>query len=84
MGDVRRPKSVTVEAQDLEGKTFSLKLDGLEARIFQHEYDHLLGVLFHDRMHPSVFRSVKQELLELENKFQEANPGVEFQGVALK
>ena len=41
MGDVKRPKSVTIEAKDLEGKTFRLDLDGLEARIFQHELDHL-------------------------------------------
>jgi len=81
MGDVRRPKTVTVEAQDLEGATFRMELEGLEARIFQHEYDHLNGVLFHDRMHPSILKEVKAELKTLEKKFAEENPGVQYQGV---
>ena len=81
MGDVRRPKTVTVEAQDLQGATFRMELEGLEARIFQHEYDHLNGVLFHDRMHPSILKEVKAELKTLEKKFAEENPGVQYQGV---
>lgn len=81
MGDVKRPKSVTIEAKDLEGKTFRLDLDGLEARIFQHELDHLDGALFHDRMAPEVFASVKEELVELEEMFEKENPGVEYQSI---
>ena len=37
-------------------------LDGFEARVFQHEYDHLDGVLFHDRMTDEVRGSVQGEL----------------------
>jgi peptide deformylase len=81
MGDVKRPKSVTIEAKDLQGKTIRLDLDGLEARIFQHELDHLDGTLFHDKMAPQVFRSVKDELLALEQKFERENPGVEYQSI---
>ncbi len=40
-GDVRRSKEVAIEAQDLAGKKFRLTLDGLPARIFLHEFDHL-------------------------------------------
>jgi len=81
LGDVKRPKSVLVEYQDLSGETCRMSFEGLEARIFQHEYDHLEGVLFHDRMHPSVFSDVKDDLLELERKFEEENPGVTYQGI---
>lgn len=81
MGDVKRPKAVTIEAQDLEGKIFRLSLDGLEARIFQHELDHLQGKLFHDRMAPNVFKSVKDQLQSLEKKFEHENPGVKYQSV---
>ena len=81
MGDVKRPKSIVVEAQDLKGDTFRLELEGLEARIFQHEYDHLEGVLFHDRMHPNVLNEVTAKLQALEGKFESENPGVAYQGV---
>ncbi|MGE4584777.1 MAG: peptide deformylase [Sphaerochaeta sp.] len=48
--DVQRPARVTVQAQDLEGKAFTVKAEGLLARAIQHEYDHLNGVLFIDRL----------------------------------
>ena len=38
-----------VRAQDLEGKPLTLEADGLEARVIQHEVDHLDGVLILDR-----------------------------------
>ena len=37
-----------IEAQNLSGKKFKMTLDGFEARVFQHEYDHLDGVLFNE------------------------------------
>ncbi len=48
--DVERPLRVTVQAQDLEGKAFTVKAEGLLARAIQHETDHLNGVLFIDRL----------------------------------
>ncbi|ADY14105.1 peptide deformylase [Sphaerochaeta globosa] len=48
--DVQRPARVTVQAQDVEGKVFTVKAEGLLARAIQHEYDHLNGVLFIDRL----------------------------------
>jgi peptide deformylase len=48
--DVERPAGVTVQAQDIEGKAFVLKAEGLLARAIQHETDHLNGKLFIDRM----------------------------------
>ena len=48
--DIVRPLRVTVQAQDLKGKPFTLQADGLLARVIQHENDHLNGVLFIDRM----------------------------------
>lgn len=47
-GLVERPEWVEIKAQDLNGKKIKLKVDGLLARIFQHELDHLNGVLFID------------------------------------
>lgn len=47
--EIMRPKSVTVQAMNEKGKSFTLEADGLLARIIQHEYDHLDGMLYIDR-----------------------------------
>lgn len=49
-GLVERPEWVEVKAQDLDGQTFQLKVDDLLSRAFQHEMDHLEGILFTDRI----------------------------------
>lgn len=49
-GLVERPGWVEVRAQDLSGKKVKFKVDDLLARIFQHELDHLNGVLFIDHI----------------------------------
>ena len=46
---IKRPAKVTVQAINEHGKPFTLEADGLLARIIQHEYDHLEGILFIDR-----------------------------------
>jgi peptide deformylase len=49
-GDIPRPYSVRIKAQSLEGSEISFEADGLLARAVQHEFDHLQGILFIDRM----------------------------------
>lgn len=49
-GPVERPESIEIEAYDLEYKKFTLKAAGLLARVIQHEYDHLDGILFIDKI----------------------------------
>jgi peptide deformylase len=49
-GDVIRPTTVTIKAIGLDGKPFEQTATGLLARCWQHEYDHLDGVLIIDRM----------------------------------
>jgi len=48
--DVIRPKLVKVQAWNEKGRPFTLEADGLLARVILHEYDHLEGVLFIDRL----------------------------------
>lgn len=48
VGDVERSESVTVRGFSRKGQPFTLKAQGWLARIFQHEVDHLNGVLFVD------------------------------------
>lgn len=49
-GDVIRPPTISITATNLEGKQFTLRGTGLLARCWQHEVDHLDGVLILDRM----------------------------------
>ena len=49
-GSVSRPMKVTVKAQDRYGKEFTVSGEGLLARAFCHEIDHLDGILFKDKV----------------------------------
>ena len=55
-GDVVRASELRVKAFDRHGKPFSIKAKDLEARVIQHELDHLNGILFIDRADPDTFR----------------------------
>ena len=70
VGEVARCEQVTVQGLDERGKKVRHKVDGYLARVFQHEIDHLDGVLFTDRLtDPSTFRQVEvgqEEAAELE------------------
>jgi len=49
-GPVKRPKKITIEAYDQEGKKFQLRCDGILGRVVQHEYDHLQGIEFTEKI----------------------------------
>ncbi len=49
MGEVERAQEILVEGQDRYGKPLKRRVEGWLARIFQHEIDHLNGILFTDR-----------------------------------
>jgi peptide deformylase len=49
MGEVERSQEIVVEGQDRYGKPLKMKLHGWLARIFQHEIDHVNGILYTDR-----------------------------------
>jgi peptide deformylase len=66
---VRRPRRVRVEYLDLQGQPQSLELDDLPARIVQHEYDHLDGILTLDRA-DSTHDIVKASELEAVKRFR--------------
>jgi peptide deformylase len=49
VGDVERPQTITLKGLNRRGQPLKIKASGWLARIFQHEVDHLNGVLFVDR-----------------------------------
>ena len=56
--DILRPEKITVRYFDLNFNQIEEELDGIKARIFQHEYDHLKGILFID-----MLSSLRRKLL---------------------
>jgi peptide deformylase len=65
-GDVRRPSEITITALGLDGKKFTLRGAGLLARCWQHEVDHLDGVLIIDKMSPIHRMRNRQAIKALE------------------
>jgi peptide deformylase len=50
--EMLRPNQVLMRGLDLDGNTVEIEADELAGRLFQHELDHLNGVLMFDRMTP--------------------------------
>ena len=67
---VTRNETIKVQAYDLAGNEFVGEVNGLMARIVQHETDHLDGTLFIDRLGPSQLAAVRDKLEEFELVFQ--------------
>jgi len=60
--DVSRQPKITIEYQDEDFKTHTDVLEGLAARVFQHEYDHIEGILFTDKLSTLKKRLLKKRL----------------------
>ena len=60
--EIVRPKVVTVQGIDLDGKEVVLEGDELMGRLIQHEIDHLDGVLMLDRLEPDQRKAVLREM----------------------
>lgn len=64
--EVTRPEQATIRAQNIDGEPFEFTAGGLLARIWQHEYDHLDGVLIIDKMSTIDRMANKRALRALE------------------
>ena len=60
--DVSRKEEITILFLDEELKEKTITLDGLAARVVQHEYDHIEGILFTDKLSPLKKRLLKGKL----------------------
>lgn len=60
--DITRPESIDVTATNEKGESLKFRCGGLLARAIQHEYDHLHGVLFIDRMEKAARQKLKKSL----------------------
>ena len=59
---LRRAELAILRALDAEGKPFEIRAEGWLARIFQHEYDHLDGVLYVDRLEHEYTKAVAKAI----------------------
>lgn len=64
-GKVVRPREVKITAMNMNGELNEFELDGLLARCFLHEYDHLEGMLFIDRLSSAKKQAIKKKLKRL-------------------
>ncbi|WP_203296349.1 peptide deformylase [Luteirhabdus pelagi] len=63
--DVFRQPDITIKFQDEDFNTHTKKYSGIAARIIQHEYDHIEGVLFTDKLSPLKKRLIKSKLKKI-------------------
>lgn len=68
---IKRYKNCSITATDLDGKTFTEQAEGLAVRIFQHEIDHLEGMLIKDRMGQVARIAARKNLKNLQDQYQE-------------
>jgi len=61
-GDVSRLDTITIKYQDAEFNEYTETYDGINARVIQHEYDHIEGVLFTDKLKPLKKKLIKRKL----------------------
>lgn len=59
-GSVPRATKISVRYLDEKGRTRRETLEGFPARVFQHEYDHLFGILFTDKAVPSSIHMLEE------------------------
>jgi peptide deformylase len=79
---VRRAKTVTVDAYNLDGQVVEFELSDLRARIWQHEIDHLDGILFIDKLGPIGKLASRGTLREFEREYRKAQERGEIQSDA--
>jgi peptide deformylase len=82
--DVFRQPEITIEYQDEDFKTHTETLNGLAARVFQHEYDHIDGILFTDKLSTLKKRLIKKKLEHISKGKIRANYRMRFPNLKKK
>lgn len=68
---IARPSEVEVEYQNAKGDTVNDRLTGLEARVFQHELDHLNGICFDKKVSRLKLEMAKKRLEKMKRKLKD-------------
>lgn len=70
-GQVPRATRIVIDAFNLDGQQFEMELSGWDARVVQHEYDHLEGIMFPDRVSSTVLKQLQPLIDDLERRFRQ-------------
>lgn len=70
---ITRPKRITVEYQDWNGEKHTATFDGLTARVFLHELDHMDGIVYTSRVKPLALQSGIKKLEKIKRKYFNPN-----------
>ena len=76
--DIDRKDSITIRYQDINFETHTESYTGLRARIIQHEYDHIEGVLFTDYLTPLKKQLLKGRLMDISKGKTDADYRMKF------
>lgn len=66
--EVLRPDGVVISALDRHGKPLRMQVEGFLARVIQHEFDHLEGVLFVDRLDKETYKYLEPSIKKIERR----------------
>lgn len=66
--EVVRPRMIKINYYDADMKEQSLEADKLFARVLQHEYDHLQGILFTDKVDDEIKKMIKKDINLIKNR----------------
>lgn len=66
--EVKRPKIITIEFYDTDFNKHTIEADGLLARVMQHEFDHLQGILFTDLVDEETKKKLKKSLSKIKKR----------------
>lgn len=78
--DVYRPETVTIRYRDLDWNEHTEQYEGMAARIIQHEYDHIDGVLFTDHLTALKKQLIKKKLTKITKGDVEVDYRMKFPG----
>ena len=78
---VSRPEAILCEYQDFSGGMIRKEMYEIESRVFQHEFDHLNGVLFLRHLNTTAKLLVKKMLRELEDEYRKRGDSTGKAGV---
>ena len=76
-----RPKQVLVRGVSIDGEIIEIEADELEARMFQHEIDHLNGVLMFDRLESDRRKAALSEYRRIEEEAAQATTPAQRNGI---
>ncbi|RPI72290.1 MAG: peptide deformylase [Ignavibacteriales bacterium] len=71
--DIERPEEITITFQDVDLNEHTITSDDVFARVMQHEYDHLQGILFIDYLTEDQKKEFKKDLDNIKNRNMEVD-----------